>query len=60
MYFYCYYYQSAYLYLKIIYNKIKKMQGKIKEVYEDEMPQEIRKMSELIERYNYISIVSFF
>jgi len=36
------------------------MQGKIKEVYEDEMPQEICKMSELIERYNYISIVSSF
>jgi hypothetical protein len=34
------------------------MQGKIKEVYEDQMIQEILKMSELIERYNYISVVS--
>jgi hypothetical protein len=33
------------------------MQGKIKEVYEDEMVQEIAKMGELIDRYNYISIV---
>lgn len=34
------------------------MQGKIKEVYEDQMAQEILKISELIDRYNYISVVS--
>ena len=33
------------------------MHGKIIEVYDDQMAKEILKMSELIDKYNYISLV---
>jgi len=33
-------------------------EGKIKDVYQENMVEELRKISELIEKYNYVSMVN--
>ncbi len=36
------------------------LEGKIKDVYQENLFDELRKISELVEKYNYIAMVIFF
>ncbi len=35
-------------------------EGRIKDVYEDNLEQELRKISYLLEEYNFVSMVNYF